>query len=676
MPCQKTVSFLRPSLLALCVAAASSIAQAELLGLGYLPNGNSESYAVGVSGDGSVVVGNSRSAYDYDNPSNDSQVFRWTQASGMQGLGYLPGGGEHSWASAVSADGAVVVGSSDSTGHEEEAFRWTQADGMQALGYLPGSQEYGDSWASAVSADGSAVVGTSDSENGYQAFRWTQTGSMQGLGYLPGGSYFSEALGISADGLVVVGVSDSASSIEAFRWTQAGGMIGLGHLPGGGFQSWANAVSADGSVVVGGSDSASGIEAYRWTQAGGMQGLGYLGAGNFYSDSEALGISADGSVVVGTSDDEAFRWTQTSGMQSVSNWLQENGIDSSDWFLERANAVSADGTTIVGYGDHLGQMEAFVARARALVTLADLSNSLNTSAQAFGASQRSLSTAINGAHSRPLSRRVASGQSTGWLAGDWGKDEHGNHNGDIGLAEIGGGQNFGPVQVNLAIGQTWASQKQQGDSNTDSDGTYVLSEAILPISERYGLWATLGGYVAWGENDIKRGYQNGGRQDHSSASPDTQSYGLRARVDWEDAFQVGLLRVSPYTDLNYAHGKQDSYTEEDGGLPAQFDQQADSTTDLRLGFEGSYPLGQSGFNLVSLLEAAHRFEDSGASQSGQITGLFAFDLPGNDYDQDWQRLGLGVEGKLGVGKASLMLNGTTEGEMPSTWLAASYQLTF
>lgn len=317
-----------------------------------------------------------------------------------------------------------------------------------------------------------------------------------------------------------------------------------------------------------------------------------------------------------------------------------------------------------------------MARAQALVTLADLSNSLNNSGQAFASSQRSLSTMINGAHSRPLSRRVASGQSTGWLAGDWGKDEHGNRNGDIGLAEIGGGYNFGPVQVNLAVGQTWANQQQPGDSKTDSDGTYLLSEAIVPISERYGLWATVGGYAAWGENEIKRGYQNGGQQDHSSASPDTQSYGLRARLDWENAAQLGLLQVSPYTDLNYAHGKQDSYSEMDGGLPAQFDQQADSTTDLRFGVEGSYPLGQSGFNLISLLEAAHRFDETGASQSGQVTGLFAFDLPGNDYDQDWQRLGLGVEGQLGAGKASLMLNGTTEGEMPSTWVAASYQLAF
>jgi probable HAF family extracellular repeat protein len=663
-----TVSLLRPSLLALCVAGASSMAQAEVQGLGFLPNGGSGSYAYGVSADGSVVVGvGDRAGAFYE-------AFRWTQAGGMQGLGYLPGQGFGSWADEVSADGTVVVGASFGTA-DYEAFRWTQAGGMQSLGDLPGGGYYSE--ALGVSADGAVVVGISASTSGHEAFRWTQASGMQGLGDLAGGEFYSHAFGVSADGAVVVGRSESASGYEAFHWTQAGGMQGLGDLAGGFFRSEAYGVSADGAVVVGSSDSASGYQAFRWTQTGGMQGLGDLAGG--YFSSVAHGVSADGSVVAGSSvsdyGDEAFRWTQATGMQSLSAWLQDNGIDSSDWFFGDAT-VSADGSTFVGVGQHLGETEAFVARAQALVTLADLSSSLNASAQAFGASQRSLRTMINGAHSRPLSRRVASGQSTGWLAGDWSKDEHGNRNGDIGLAEIGGGHNFGPLQVNMAVGQTWANQQQPGDSKTGSDGTYLLSEAIVPISEHYGLWATVGGYAAWGENEIKRGYQNGGQQDHSSASPDTQSYGLRARLDWENAVQLGLLQVSPYTDLSYAHGKQDSYSETAGGLPAQFDQQTDSTTDLSFGVGGSYPLGQSGFNLISLLETTHRFEKSGASQSGQVTGLFAFDLPGNDHEQNWQRLGLGVEGQVCAGKASLMLNGTTEGEMPSTWLAASYQLAF
>jgi hypothetical protein len=38
--------------------------------------------------------------------------------------------------------------------------------------------------------------------------------------------------------------------------------------------------------------------------------------------------------------------------------------------------------------------------------------------------------------------------------------------------------------------------------------------------------------------------------------------------------------------------------------------------------------------------------------------------------------GIGIEGELGKGKAFLMLNGTTEGAMPSAWLTAPYQVVF
>lgn len=52
-------------------------------------------------------------------------------------------------------------------------------------------------------------------------------------------------------------------SAEAFRWTSDGGMVGLGDLPGGRFDSFAIGVSADGSVIVGGGNIADGTEAFR-----------------------------------------------------------------------------------------------------------------------------------------------------------------------------------------------------------------------------------------------------------------------------------------------------------------------------------------------------------------------------------------------------------------------------
>jgi probable HAF family extracellular repeat protein len=219
--------------------------------------------------------------------------------------------------SAVSADGSVVVGTACTTGHTYcgsfEAWRWTNGGGMTSLGA---------EFAGEVSADGSVVVGGT---NGFEAFRWTSNSGMVGLGYLPGDTS-SWVSGVSADGSVLVGGSSPSvdgfygAEAEAFRWTSDGGMVGLGYLPGGDFHSAASDVSADGSVVVGTSrasvDGFYVAEAFRWTSDGGMVGLGMLAESDesFVSD-----VSADGSVVVGTSytelhRSEAFRWTSDGGM--------------------------------------------------------------------------------------------------------------------------------------------------------------------------------------------------------------------------------------------------------------------------------------------------------------------------------------------------------------------------
>ena len=106
----------------------------------------------------------------------------------------------------------------------------------------------------------------------------------------------------------------------------------------GDLYSDANAVSADGSIVVGGSDG----HAFRWTEATGMIDLG---------KGVATDISADGSIIVGTGAAGAFYWTQATGMRPLLDVLQSDyGLDMTDWSLESALAISADGRTIVGRG--------------------------------------------------------------------------------------------------------------------------------------------------------------------------------------------------------------------------------------------------------------------------------------------------------------------------------------
>jgi len=97
---------------------AANVANAQtMVGLGYLP-GDNISTATGVSADGSKVVG-----YSYDNSLGQPEAFVWTAATGMVGLGYIPGAVvPSSTATGVSADGSTVVGVAVNGQGGEEAF--------------------------------------------------------------------------------------------------------------------------------------------------------------------------------------------------------------------------------------------------------------------------------------------------------------------------------------------------------------------------------------------------------------------------------------------------------------------------------------------------------------------------------------------------------------------------
>ena len=327
------------------VSAEIKAATVSFHGLGYLPGGDVESWAHGVSADGSVVVGWSRNVIGFN------EAFLWTSASGMQGLGSLGMMPNSSNAYGVSADGTVVVGEANG-----QAFRWTQVDGMSA---------YRNGLAAAVSPDGTVAVGYTASLSvvGFEAARWSP--ALTRLGDLPGGDFSSFAFEVSTGGDVVVGIGNVADGMsQAFKW-EAGAMTGLGYLPGGAGLSSANDVTPDGRIIVGVSNVAAGREAFRWTADEGMVGLGDLSGGDHYS--EATAVSADGSVVVGygrhsSGFDEAFIWDAVNGMRDLRELLVMNGADLTGWQNLHVVDISADGQTVVGLGHHAnGSREAWIA---------------------------------------------------------------------------------------------------------------------------------------------------------------------------------------------------------------------------------------------------------------------------------------------------------------------------
>ena len=332
---------------------------ASFKGIGDLPGGSIDSRAYGVSADGSVVAGLSRSSAATPN----FEAFRWTESGGMVGIGDLDGGIFHSEGVGISGDGSTVVGLSYSE-LGAEAFRW-ESGSMVSLNDPLGDIVSDYAWD--ASSDGSVIVGwgKSTASGSYnEAYRWTESGGMVGLGDLSGGLFDSQARGVSADGSVVIGYSKSTLGTEAFRW-ESGSMVGLGDLDGGGFGSYASDVSADGSVVVGWSYGEYWhAEAIRWTEDIGLVSLGDLPGGLVRS--EAIAVSGDGSVVVGKSDsysgNEVFIWDETTGIRSLTDVLYDLSLDMTGWTLYEAKALSYDGKTIVGYGSNPdGQLEGWIA---------------------------------------------------------------------------------------------------------------------------------------------------------------------------------------------------------------------------------------------------------------------------------------------------------------------------
>ena len=119
----------------------------------------------------------------------------------FHGLGELAGGRNYSAAVDVSHDGRVVVGTSligdaYSGRSASMGFRWDADGGMTPLGMLESGLSSGWSRASAVSGDGATVVGSSRGMDGEEAVRWTAGSGLVGLSELPGGYRFSSAAGV------------------------------------------------------------------------------------------------------------------------------------------------------------------------------------------------------------------------------------------------------------------------------------------------------------------------------------------------------------------------------------------------------------------------------------------------------------------------------------------------
>lgn len=250
----------------------------------------------------------------------------------------------------MSADGAILSGRGVQTTPTTlvRALRWSEPSGFVSIGTLP-DREWSE--ATGISAGGAAIIGTAFNSTipAPAAFRWTQSEGMMALGFLPGRTS-SRAEAVAADGRTIVGVSLDTGPDGWFRWTEAGGMLELTPPTSGVFNN-RSLLSADGGTVVlygtGGT--------YRWRESTGFELISNL--------FQATGISADGSVIVGTGFVDGRElpviWSEPFGIQNLRGVMLSAGFDPaehglSDVFVQGMAALSTPGS-ITLFGSALSQ---------------------------------------------------------------------------------------------------------------------------------------------------------------------------------------------------------------------------------------------------------------------------------------------------------------------------------
>ncbi len=328
---------------------------------GHTPDWSFFSKALGISPDGSTVVGQSE---DFGGAELGVRSIRWTEANGLEAFGplnFASSAGPIAKVGAfdASSNGSIIVGADGlpvfgDPNPVTTAYQFTGG----SLNTINDTGSTTDAPAArAISFDGRYVVGFGSADSGESNFVFDNNTNS---GFSLSG-FRTGAFGISGDGSTVVGraatgpfsnpgspvIWDDFGSSPTFLSSNAG---------------QANDASFDGSVVIGQDNG----DAFSWTSGGGIALLGDLAGGS--DQSSALAIDADGSTIVGwgttANGREAVIWNGGTGPQLLSDLITNTyGIDLTGWTLEEATGISATGLDIVGWGTNPdGNTEGFVFR--------------------------------------------------------------------------------------------------------------------------------------------------------------------------------------------------------------------------------------------------------------------------------------------------------------------------
>ena len=283
--------------------------------------GDTSTFATGVSADGSVVVGTSFHFTGFQ-----ERAVRWI--NGVPELIPVQGAYSRMVAHGCSADGSVVVGRMRhpiGPGGSEAIYRWTPSQGAQIL--------FGAGWVYGISGDGHTTITVNSA---LQPARHIDNGGAIPLP-LGAGGVRGYASSVSHDGSVIVGQRVGATQ-HAVYWPSFATAITMAVTP----PSRAEAVSPDGTIIVGHSNVTG---AFRSDH-------GVISPISLPVAAEFSGVSNDGTAVgfYGPQfSPEGFLWTEQGGFQDLDVLAASWGLNLQGYTLGEVHAISADGSTIVGW---------------------------------------------------------------------------------------------------------------------------------------------------------------------------------------------------------------------------------------------------------------------------------------------------------------------------------------
>jgi probable HAF family extracellular repeat protein len=631
------------STLTLLAAATAALHAAGFTDAHPAANPSNSTWTNGVSSDGLVSVGRS-------NIGGGAKAFKivggtYTQLNNLSG-------GFGSWATAASSNGSLIVGISIDSSGANQAVSWT---GTTATA-IDNTASFLFSEATGISSTGATIVGFGFNGTTFkeEAF-YHRAGSINNLSLLIS-SYASKAMGVSADGNTIVGsVADNystPSTVSGFvhvvgtgdTIVDAGLAIPAFNTAGLIFTQL-TAISGNGVIAIGYASSSlnpGDEQAFKYTRAGSGS---YTALGNLGGWSIARAISNDGSVVVGQSlnaanKSEAFVY-QTGAMTGL-GFLGTG--DESD-----ATGVSADGTVIVGYSRITagGAVRHAFVYSNVMLDADEWLRSLNGPGSLLAMTTSLNQLPLEGAHHRPLMSYDNMGkQSQVWATGDFGASSR-QSNRHMTSGEIGVSQTYGDFVLGVAAGHASLNQDLLFGGNASISGYTLLAEADYRLPDRESIVSLV---LLRGDYDAtaSRGYVlGGGVLDASRGSTGLKTTSARLRLDGPAQQFTGSFSATPFASYTATRTTADAYTETGGSFPASFAAQEHTAQEGRLGVTAKVVATPS-TTLLFTAEWIHRFDDAGSGLTATNATMGTLTAAGIAPTEDQARFGFEVDHKLSV----------------------------